>query len=41
VIKSHGSADRFAFKVAIERAYDAAKSRMVDKIAESFNLRSA
>ncbi len=41
VIKSHGSADRFAFKVALERAYDAAKSKMVDKIAESFALRSA
>lgn len=40
VIKSHGSADRFAFKVALERAYDAAKNRMVDKIAESFGMRS-
>lgn len=41
VIKSHGSADRFAFKVALERAYDAAKNRMVDKIAESFGMRSS
>ncbi|NDI26397.1 MAG: phosphate acyltransferase, partial [Burkholderiaceae bacterium] len=41
VIKSHGSADRFAFKVSLERAYDAAKNRMVEKIAESFTLRSA
>jgi len=40
VIKSHGSADRFAFKVALERAYDAAKNRMVDKIAETFGRRS-
>ncbi|NBV71908.1 MAG: phosphate acyltransferase PlsX [Burkholderiaceae bacterium] len=40
VIKSHGSADRFAFKVALERAYDAAKNRMVDKIAETFGMRS-
>jgi glycerol-3-phosphate acyltransferase PlsX len=38
---SHGSADRFAFKVSLERAYDAAKNRMVEKIAESFTLRSA
>jgi glycerol-3-phosphate acyltransferase PlsX len=41
VIKSHGSADRFAFKVALDRAYDAAKNQMVDKIAESFGMRSA
>ena len=41
VIKSHGSADRFAFKVALDRAYDAAKNRMVDKIAETFGMRSA
>lgn len=41
VIKSHGSADRFAFKVALERAYDAAANRMVDKIAESFGMGSA
>ena len=40
VIKSHGSADRFAFKVALDRAYDAAKNQMVDKIAESFGMRS-
>jgi glycerol-3-phosphate acyltransferase PlsX len=40
VIKSHGSADRFAFKVALDRAYDAAKNRMVDKIAETFGMRS-
>jgi len=40
VIKSHGSADRFAFKVALERAYDAAKNLMVDKIAETFGMRS-
>ena len=41
VIKSHGSADRFAFKVAIDRAYEAAKNRMVERIAEAFAARVA
>jgi glycerol-3-phosphate acyltransferase PlsX len=36
VIKSHGSADRFAFGFALERAYEAAKNRMVDRIAAAF-----
>ena len=36
VIKSHGSADRFAFGCALERAYEAAKNRMVDRIAQAF-----
>jgi len=36
VIKSHGSADRFAFGFALDRAYEAAKNRMVDRIAGAF-----
>jgi glycerol-3-phosphate acyltransferase PlsX len=34
-IKSHGSADRFAFGFALGRAYQAAKNRMVERIAAS------
>jgi len=37
VIKSHGSADRLAFAVALERAYEAGKNRMVERIAEAFS----
>jgi phosphate acyltransferase len=36
VIKSHGSADRFAFGFALDRAYEAAKNHMVDRIAQAF-----
>jgi glycerol-3-phosphate acyltransferase PlsX len=36
VIKSHGSADRFAFGFALDRAYEASKNRMVDRIAAAF-----
>jgi glycerol-3-phosphate acyltransferase PlsX len=36
VIKSHGSADRFAFGFALDRAYEAAKNRMVERIARAF-----
>ncbi len=36
VIKSHGSADRFAFGFALGRAYEAAKNRMVERIAQAF-----
>ena len=36
VIKSHGSADRFAFGFALDRAYEAAKNRMVERIAGAF-----
>ena len=36
VIKSHGTADRFAFGFALDRAYEAAKNRMVERIAEAF-----
>ena len=38
VIKSHGSADRFAFGFALERAYEAAKNRMVERIADAFTV---
>ncbi len=38
VIKSHGSADRYAFGFALERAYEAAKNRMVERIAQAFVL---
>ena len=37
VIKSHGSADRLAFVAALERAYEAGKNRMVERIAEAFS----
>ncbi len=37
VIKSHGSADRLAFTAALERAYEAGKNRMVERIAEAFS----
>ena len=36
VIKSHGSADRFGFGFALDRAYEAAKNRMVERIAKAF-----
>ena len=36
VIKSNGSADRFAFGFALDRAYEAAKNRMVERIAAAF-----
>ena len=36
VLKSHGSADRFAFYMALTRAYEAAKGHMVERIAEAF-----
>ncbi len=36
VIKSHGSADRFGFVYALDRAYEAAKNRMVERIAQAF-----
>ena len=38
VIKSHGSADRFAFGCALDRAYEAAKNKMVERIAQDFVL---
>ena len=36
VIKSHGSADKYAFYVALERAYEAAKNQMVENIEKAF-----
>jgi phosphate acyltransferase len=40
VIKSHGSADSFSFGFALERAYEAAKGNMVERIAEAFAMRT-
>ena len=34
VVKSHGSADVFAFEQAIARAHDAARNRLIDRITE-------
>jgi glycerol-3-phosphate acyltransferase PlsX len=34
VVKSHGSADRLAFAKAIERAADASRNRLVERISE-------
>ena len=36
VIKSHGSADQFAFGFALDRAHEAAKNKMVERIAQDF-----
>jgi glycerol-3-phosphate acyltransferase PlsX len=35
-MKSHGSADKKAFKTALRRAYEGAKNNMVGKVAEAF-----
>ncbi len=40
VIKSHGSADRLAFSAALERAYEAGKNRMVERIAQAFSAQA-
>ena len=34
VFKSHGSADAFAFERALNRAYDAARNKLLDKVRE-------
>ena len=34
VFKSHGSADAFAFEMALARAYDAARNRLLDRVHE-------
>ncbi|MCX7741928.1 MAG: phosphate acyltransferase PlsX [Tepidimonas sp.] len=34
VFKSHGSADAFAFEQALERAYDAARARLLERVRE-------
>jgi glycerol-3-phosphate acyltransferase PlsX len=36
VIKSHGSADAYAFEWAIKRAYDAAANGVIARIAQAF-----
>ncbi|MEI7530504.1 MAG: phosphate acyltransferase PlsX [Betaproteobacteria bacterium] len=38
VLKSHGSADRHAFYIAMTKAYEAAKNNMVSRIAEAFGV---
>jgi glycerol-3-phosphate acyltransferase PlsX len=38
VLKSHGSADKKAFKNALNRAYEGAKNNMVGKVAEAFKV---
>jgi phosphate acyltransferase len=32
VFKSHGSADEFAFEIALGRAYDAARNNLLDRV---------
>ena len=32
VFKSHGSSDKLAFEVALNRAYDAARHRLLDRV---------
>jgi glycerol-3-phosphate acyltransferase PlsX len=32
VFKSHGSADAFAFEQALNRAYDAARNNLLDRV---------
>jgi phosphate acyltransferase len=34
VVKSHGSADAFAFQQALARAYDAARNRLLDRVRD-------
>lgn len=41
VIKSHGSADAYAFEWALQRGYDAAKNQMVARIARAFESKEA
>lgn len=36
-VKSHGSADATSFAVAIQRAYDVAENRVIDRIVEKMN----
>lgn len=38
VIKSHGSADRYSFSMALMRAYEAASNQMVEKISDAFQV---
>jgi len=41
VIKSHGSADTFAFEFALRRAYDAAHNGLIERIAQAVPLITA
>ena len=34
MFKSHGSADAFAFEVALNRAYDAASNQLLERVRE-------
>lgn len=36
-VKSHGSADVFSYSTAIQRAYDVAENRVIDRIIEKMN----
>jgi glycerol-3-phosphate acyltransferase PlsX len=38
VLKSHGSADRLAFRIALRRGYEGAKNNMVGKVADAFKV---
>ncbi len=38
VMKSHGSADKKAYKTALRRAYEGAKNNMVGKVADAFTV---
>ena len=35
VFKSHGSADAFAFEQALNRAYDAARNNLLDRVQDA------
>jgi phosphate acyltransferase len=41
VFKSHGSADAFAFEQALNRAYDAARNRLLDRVQDRIAAASA
>jgi glycerol-3-phosphate acyltransferase PlsX len=41
VFKSHGSADAFAFEQALDRAYDAARNRLIDRVRDRLALSHA
>jgi glycerol-3-phosphate acyltransferase PlsX len=40
VFKSHGSADAYAFEQALNRAYDAARNRMIDRVRDRISQTS-
>ncbi len=40
VFKSHGSADAFAFEHALQRAHDAARNRLLDRVNDRMALRA-